>query len=212
MVYVNWYEYMKNPYIDQKSNTIDKVEGRKWEDLITGNIFYINESNNFQIENFASQYIVELLENKNYNELFSYLRLDNKDLRYNLNDIRAYELWLFPQLPFLINKNYINNDKAIVSPRIMDYLSMRTGLLYAVASSNNKDEIRLISYLTGILPYVNNHAKEVIENIINDEKYNNYKNMLKEIDEISYVRFASVYRQFKDINTFLEEITRLMIK
>ena len=35
---------------------------------------------------------------------------------------------------------------------------------------------------------------------------------LKEIAEISYVRFASVYRQFKDINTFLEEITRLMIK
>ena len=35
---------------------------------------------------------------------------------------------------------------------------------------------------------------------------------LKEIDEISYVRFATVYRQFKDINTFLEEITRLMIK
>ena len=35
---------------------------------------------------------------------------------------------------------------------------------------------------------------------------------LKEIDEILYVRFASVYRQFKDINTFLEEITRLMIK
>ena len=35
---------------------------------------------------------------------------------------------------------------------------------------------------------------------------------LKEIDEISYVRFASVYRQVKDINTFLEEITRLMIK
>ena len=35
---------------------------------------------------------------------------------------------------------------------------------------------------------------------------------LKEIDEISYVIFASVYRQFKDINTFLEEITRLMIK
>ena len=35
---------------------------------------------------------------------------------------------------------------------------------------------------------------------------------LKEIDEISYVRFASVYRQFKDINTFLEEMTRLMIK
>lgn len=35
---------------------------------------------------------------------------------------------------------------------------------------------------------------------------------LKEVDEISYVRFASVYRQFKDINTFLEEIKNLMTK
>lgn len=33
---------------------------------------------------------------------------------------------------------------------------------------------------------------------------------LKEMDEVSYVRFASVYRQFKDINTFLEEIKGLM--
>ena len=35
---------------------------------------------------------------------------------------------------------------------------------------------------------------------------------LKSIDEVSYVRFASVYRQFKDINTFLEEIKNLMTK
>jgi len=33
---------------------------------------------------------------------------------------------------------------------------------------------------------------------------------LKKIDEVSYVRFASVYRQFKDVNTFLEEIKNLM--
>lgn len=33
---------------------------------------------------------------------------------------------------------------------------------------------------------------------------------LKNLDEISYVRFASVYRQFKDINTFLEEIKNLV--
>lgn len=32
---------------------------------------------------------------------------------------------------------------------------------------------------------------------------------LKALDEISYVRFASVYRQFKDIDTFLEEIKNL---
>ncbi|MBM7868849.1 transcriptional repressor NrdR [Clostridium pascui] len=33
---------------------------------------------------------------------------------------------------------------------------------------------------------------------------------LKNIDEVSYVRFASVYRQFKDVNTFMEEIKRLI--
>lgn len=35
---------------------------------------------------------------------------------------------------------------------------------------------------------------------------------LKNVDEISYVRFASVYREFKDINTFLEEIKSLVSK
>ena len=33
---------------------------------------------------------------------------------------------------------------------------------------------------------------------------------LKEIDEVSYVRFASVYRQFRDINTFMEELKKLL--
>ena len=33
---------------------------------------------------------------------------------------------------------------------------------------------------------------------------------LKNVDEVSYVRFASVYRQFKDINTFMEELTKLL--
>ena len=35
-------------------------------------------------------------------------------------------------------------------------------------------------------------------------------NKLKEKDEVAYVRFASVYRQFKDINTFLEELNKLL--
>ena len=33
---------------------------------------------------------------------------------------------------------------------------------------------------------------------------------LQNLDQVAYVRFASVYRQFKDINTFMEELTRLM--
>ena len=33
---------------------------------------------------------------------------------------------------------------------------------------------------------------------------------LKSVDEVAYVRFASVYRQFKDINTFMAELNKLL--
>ena len=33
---------------------------------------------------------------------------------------------------------------------------------------------------------------------------------LKEVDEVAYVRFASVYRQFRDIGTFMDELNKLL--
>ena len=33
---------------------------------------------------------------------------------------------------------------------------------------------------------------------------------LKNVDEVAYVRFASVYRQFKDINSFMEELSKII--
>ncbi len=35
---------------------------------------------------------------------------------------------------------------------------------------------------------------------------------LKDLDQVAYVRFASVYREFKDVNTFIEEIGELLKK
>lgn len=35
---------------------------------------------------------------------------------------------------------------------------------------------------------------------------------LKDVDDVAYVRFASVYRQFKDINTFINELQKLLKK
>ena len=35
---------------------------------------------------------------------------------------------------------------------------------------------------------------------------------LKKVDEVAYVRFASVYRQFTDVNTFVKEIEKLIGK
>ncbi|OUP49135.1 transcriptional regulator NrdR [Lachnoclostridium sp. An181] len=35
---------------------------------------------------------------------------------------------------------------------------------------------------------------------------------LKSLDEVAYVRFASVYREFKDVNTFMDEIRKILDK
>lgn len=35
---------------------------------------------------------------------------------------------------------------------------------------------------------------------------------LKSVDEVAYVRFASVYREFKDVSTFMEELGKLLKK
>ncbi len=48
--------------------------------------------------------------------------------------------------------------------------------------------------------------KEISSNLIGEEimKY------LKDLDEVSYVRFASVYRQFKDVNSFMDELKSML--
>lgn len=51
----------------------------------------------------------------------------------------------------------------------------------------------------------NNMIKEIESSKIGDMVIDK----LKELDEIAYVRFASVYRQFKDINEFKKEINKL---
>lgn len=35
---------------------------------------------------------------------------------------------------------------------------------------------------------------------------------LKDVDQVAYVRFASVYREFKDVNTFMQEIKKILDK
>ena len=37
-------------------------------------------------------------------------------------------------------------------------------------------------------------------------------NKLKDIDDVAYIRFASVYREFKDVNTFMDELKQVLNK
>ncbi len=47
--------------------------------------------------------------------------------------------------------------------------------------------------------------KEISSTVIGEVILDN----LKELDEVAYVRFASVYRQFEDVDTFIREIEKL---
>ncbi len=74
-------------------------------------------------------------------------------------------------------------------------------------------ESRSISYSTieGIVDSIdrklsNSMVREIDSTVIGSA----VMDALKEIDEVAYVRFASVYRNFKDINTFMDELEKLM--
>lgn len=50
--------------------------------------------------------------------------------------------------------------------------------------------------------------KEVASTVVGEE----VMKRLKALDEVAYVRFASVYRQFRDINDFMSELSSLLTK
>lgn len=54
----------------------------------------------------------------------------------------------------------------------------------------------------------NREAKE----ISSDEIGEAVMTKLKQIDDVAYVRFASVYKEFKDVNTFMEELRKILDK
>ncbi|MCI8275475.1 MAG: transcriptional repressor NrdR [Lachnospiraceae bacterium] len=57
---------------------------------------------------------------------------------------------------------------------------------------------------------VENEAFNCEEKEITTRKIGNLvMDKLKELDEVAYVRFSSVYREFKDVNTFLKELEKL---
>ena len=59
--------------------------------------------------------------------------------------------------------------------------------------------------------------EKTLNNLMEEEVTSDYigelvMEQLKKVDEVAYVRFASVYRQFTDVNTFIREIEKLIGK
>lgn len=100
--------------------------------------------------------------------------------------------------------------------------------LIVVKKGGNREEFSREKVLRGLIRACEKRPVplEVLEEVVNDventlrsqghsevkseEIGEHVMQHLAEIDEVSYVRFASVYRQFKDINVFLHELNELL--
>ena len=114
------------------------------------------------------------------------------------------------------------------SKRFTTYENVEEIPLIIVKKDGNRQPYDRNKVLNGILKACEKRpvSLSVIEETVDEIEKNLYNSMekevtsqhigemimdnLKNIDEVSYVRFASVYRQFKDINTFMEELKKLL--
>ena len=103
-------------------------------------------------------------------------------------------------IPLIIIKKDNNREqynRSKIERGIIGACDMRPVSAEAIQKTVERIEIKIF----------NLEAKEVsstdVDEIVMDE--------LKELDEVAYVRFASVYREFKDVNTFMDEIKKMML-
>ncbi|MBQ9120648.1 MAG: transcriptional repressor NrdR [Lachnospiraceae bacterium] len=65
--------------------------------------------------------------------------------------------------------------------------------------------------ITALVDEVENYIFNMEEKEIPSSKIGELlMDRLKELDQVAYVRFASVYREFKDVNTFMDELKKIL--
>lgn len=112
--------------------------------------------------------------------------------------------------------------------RFTTYEKIEEAPLMIVKKDGNRESYHRMKLLNGIIRACEKRpvSVEQMEALIDDIESRLHSSMEKEIhsewigelvmsglkglDEVAYVRFASVYRQFKDINTFVTELTKLL--
>lgn len=112
--------------------------------------------------------------------------------------------------------------------RFTTYETVENIPVYVVKKDGKREPFDKRKVMTGILRSCEKRPISIqqIENVVDDIEKQVYNTMkqeipseyigelvmqaLKEIDDVAYVRFASVYRQFKDINTFMDELQKIL--
>jgi transcriptional repressor NrdR len=88
----------------------------------------------------------------------------------------------------------------------------RQKLLSGIQRSCEKRPVP-VSEMERIVSEIENAVQNLLEREVKTEQIGEMvMERLKRIDEVAYVRFASVYREFKDVNTFMSEIKKILDK
>ena len=97
----------------------------------------------------------------------------------------------------------VKRDK---SREVFDRNKLRTGLLHAC----EKRPVS-IDQIEKIVDTIESSLQASLDREVTSGKIGELAmDQLRNVDEVAYVRFASVYRQFKDINTFMDELNKLL--
>ena len=114
--------------------------------------------------------------------------------------------------------------------RFTTYEKVETIPLFIIKKDNNREQYERAKLEAGVLrachkrpvsvDQISHLIDEVETEIFNMEEKEIPSNVigelvmdkLREIDAVAYVRFASVYREFKDVNTFMNELKKMLDK
>ena len=116
----------------------------------------------------------------------------------------------------------------ICHKRFTTYEKVETLPLIVIKKDNNREPYDRSKIEAGIMrschkrPISRDQINSVVDSVENDLFSREEKeiptmvigelvmNKLKELDPVAYVRFASVYREFKDVNTFMDELKKIL--
>ncbi|KAF0426589.1 transcriptional regulator NrdR [Pediococcus acidilactici] len=88
----------------------------------------------------------------------------------------------------------------------------RDKILKGIVRAAEKRPVKM-EQMTDIVDKVENKIRSLGESEVSSQVIGEYvMNILVDLDEIAYIRFASVYRQFKDMNVFLNELQDMVKK
>lgn len=126
------------------------------------------------------------------------------------SSIRRRRECLGCQKRFTTYENVENIPLIVIKKDLSRETFDRNKILNSIVRACDKRQVTL-AQMDAVVAEIENSLQNTLQNEITSDKIGEMvMDKLKELDEVAYIRFASVYRQFKDIGAFMEELQKLL--